>query len=155
MICDLFKNKGSPALIRSYRDILLMDDDGKGVQRLVRKRLFPIANAICVDSQFGGGLNGGETAIAHLYLRMFVDFINNSSTSGAIVFYDVCSALATLLRRIVFDVDQGDEHWLRKLDRAGFTQDDISHICDFVKQNLCDNIDSGASDSVGNNLISI
>ncbi len=62
MICDLFKNKGSPALIQSYRDILLMDDDGKGVQRLVRKRLFPIANAICVDSQFGGGLNGGETA---------------------------------------------------------------------------------------------
>ncbi len=73
MICDLFKNKGSPALIQSYRDILLMDDDGKGVQRLVRKRLFPIANAICVDSQFGGGENGGETAIAHLYLRMFVD----------------------------------------------------------------------------------
>ncbi len=80
VLSDLFKNKGSPALIQSYRDILLMDDDGKGVQRLVRKRLFPLANAICVDSQFGGGLNGGETAIAHLYLRMFVDFINNTYT---------------------------------------------------------------------------
>ncbi len=57
MICDLFKNKGSPALILSYRDILLMDDDGKGVQRLLRKRLFPLANLFCVDSQFffGGG----------------------------------------------------------------------------------------------------
>ena len=33
VICDLFKNKGSPALISSYRDILLMDDDGKAVQR--------------------------------------------------------------------------------------------------------------------------
>ena len=86
MICDLFKNKGSPALISSYRDILLMDDDGKAVQRLVRKKLFPIANKLCVDSQFGGGLNGGETAIAHLYLRMFVDFINNTNTSGAIFF---------------------------------------------------------------------
>ena len=75
MICDLFKNTGSPALISSYRDILLMDDDGKAVQRLVRKKLFPIANKLCVDSQFGGDLNGGETAIAHLYLRMFVDFI--------------------------------------------------------------------------------
>ncbi len=133
MICDLFKNKGSPALIASYRDILLMDDDGKAVQRLVRKKLFPIANRLCVDSQFGGGLNGGETAIAHLYLRMFVDFINQSRTSGAIIFYDVCSAFATLLRRVVFDIDQGDEHWLHSLSKAGFTQDDITHICDFVK----------------------
>ncbi len=119
----------------------------------MRKKLFPIANELCVESQFGGGLNGGETAIAHLYLRIFVDFINNSNTSGAIVFYDVCSAFATLLRRIVFDVDQGDEHWLRKLDRAGFTKDDIFHICDFVKQNLFNNVDSGANDSAGNNLV--
>ncbi len=59
MICDLFKNKGSPALIQSYRDVLLMDDDGKGVQRLVRKKLFPLANVLCIDSQCGGGLNGG------------------------------------------------------------------------------------------------
>ncbi len=86
MICDLFKNKGSPALISSFRDILLMDDDSKSVQRLVRKKLFPIASKLCVDSQFGGGLNGGETAIAHLYLRMFVDFINNTNNSGAIFF---------------------------------------------------------------------
>ncbi len=94
MICDVFKNKGSPALISSYRDILLMDDDGRAVQRLVRKKLFPIANKLCVDSKFfclfffvgGGGLNGGETAIAHLYLRMFVDFINNTNNSGAIFF---------------------------------------------------------------------
>ncbi len=61
-----------------------MDDDGKAVQRLVRKELFPIANTLCVDSQFWGGLNGGETAIARLYLRMFVDFINNTNNSGAI-----------------------------------------------------------------------
>ncbi len=100
MICDLFKNKGSPALISSYRDILLMDDDGKAVQRLVRKKLFPIANKLCVESQvfcvfcfiyfLWGGDNGGETAIAHLYLRMFVDFINNTNTSGAI-FFTMCA----------------------------------------------------------------
>ena len=52
-----------------------MYDDGKSVQRLVRKKQFPIASKLCVDSQFGGGLDGGEMAIAHLYLRMFVDFI--------------------------------------------------------------------------------
>jgi len=153
MICDLFKNKGSPALIQSYRDVLLMDDDGKGVQRLVRKKLFPLANVLCIDSQCGGGLNGGETAIAHLYLRLFVYFINNSQKSGAIVFYDVCSPFATLLRRIVFDIDQGDEHWLYKLSAAGFTQDDIESIYEFVSQNFFTNVDSGPQDSAGNNLL--
>ncbi len=110
-----------------------MDDDGKAVQRLVRKKLFPIALKLCVDSQFGGGLNGGETAIAHLYLWMFVDFINDTNKSGAIFFYDVCSAFATLLRRIVFDIDLGDEHWLNNLTNAGFTQEDISQIYDLVR----------------------
>ncbi len=45
----------------------------------------------------------------------------------------MCSAFATLLRRIVFDIDQGDEHWLNSLAKAGFTQEDITHIYDFVK----------------------
>ena len=52
-------------------------------------------------------MGGGETAIAHLYLRLFVDFINNSQKSGANVFYDVCSAFATLLRRIVSILTKG------------------------------------------------
>ena len=101
----------------------------------------------------GGGLNGGETAIAHLYLRLIVDFINNSQKSGAILFFDVCSAFATLLRRIVFDIDQGDEHWLYKLSAAGFTQEDIDAIYEFVSQGFFDNIDSGVQDLADNNLV--
>ena len=60
MICDLFKGKGSPALINLYRDILLSDDDGKAVQRILRKSLFPLAMNLRAYTQFGGGLHGGE-----------------------------------------------------------------------------------------------
>ena len=59
MICDLFKNKGSPTLISSYRDILLVDDDGKGVQRVLRRTLVPLAHKLCVGTQFGGGAQWG------------------------------------------------------------------------------------------------
>ncbi len=76
-----------------------------------------------------------------------------SRKSGAIVFYDVCSAFATLLRRIIFDIDQGDEHWLKKLSLAGFTQDDIDHIYNFIKCSFFDNIDSGDFSSAGNNFV--
>ena len=65
----------------------------------------------------------------------------------------MCSAFATLLRRIVFDIDQGDEHWLNSLAQAGFTQEDITHIYDFVKQNFFDNVDSGSSDFTRNNVV--
>ncbi len=145
MICELFKNKGSPSLISSYRDILLADDDGKGVQRLLRKSLVPLAHKICVETQFGGGLNGGETAVAHLYLRLIVDSIINNKTSGALIFVDVTSAFATLLRRIIFDVDQGDEHWLRKLPASGYSDEDIDAVLNFMKDrvltNSCDACD--------------
>ncbi len=59
------------------------------------------------------------------------------------------------MRRIIFDIDLGDEHWLNSLAKAGFTQEDISHIYDFVKPSFFDNVDSGSSDSPGNHLILI
>ena len=86
MICNLFKGKGSPALIKSYRDVLLSDFDGKAVQRFLRSRLFPQAQALSMSTQFGGGLHGGETAIAHLYLRLFVDAAAFLKVSSACIF---------------------------------------------------------------------
>ena len=93
MICDRFKGRGSPALIKSYRDILLSDFDGKAVQRLMRSRLFPQAQSLCPLSM-GGGLHGGETAIAHLYLRLFVDSAAFLKLSSVCIFFDVVNAFA-------------------------------------------------------------
>ena len=86
-------------------------------------------------SFFGGGLHGGETATAHLYLRLFADAVEHLKASAAVLFFDVCSAFATFLRRIVFDIDLGDEDWLRKLSSSGFTGEDIDYIYDFIKSN--------------------
>ena len=57
------------------------------------------------------------------------------------------------MRRIIFDTDLGDERWLNSLAKAGFTQEDISHIYEFVETSFFDNVDSGPSDSPGNKLI--
>ena len=69
-MCELFKGKGSSSDTKAYRDILLANDDGKGIMRMIRGRLLPLASAIVLDSQFGGGLKGGETAFAHLFVRI-------------------------------------------------------------------------------------
>ena len=80
--------------------------------------------------------------------------MNCSKKSGAIIFYDVCNAFATLLRRIVFDYDLGDEHWLKSFSSAGFSQDDISHIHEFIKSNLYESGNIGNPDFDVNCLIS-
>eukprot|EP00973_Karenia_brevis_P008682 1174351-Karenia_brevis.AAC.1 len=65
MVVEYFKNKGASEHCGSYRDIMLTNDGGKSFAKLLRKKLMPIARAITLSSQCGGGLHGGETAIAH------------------------------------------------------------------------------------------
>ncbi len=68
---ELFKNKGSSFLPGGYRDIMLGAVPGKCFTSHVRSHLVPVARVLCGGSQFGSGLNGGETAFAHLSVRFF------------------------------------------------------------------------------------
>ena len=76
----------------------------------------------------------GETASASLYLRLLIDAAACQRTSCAIIFLDVVAAFAQMLRRIVFNVDAGDEAWLASLAAAGFGEEDIEAIY----HNICD-----------------
>ena len=72
-----------------------------------------------LNTQFGGGLNGGETAFAHLYVRLVNQACKATDKTCANLFLDVIGAFASLLRCIVFDTEAGDEVWLRKLHSHG------------------------------------
>ena len=130
----LFKGKGSQSTISSYRDIFLGDYDGKGFTKIIRKTLLPMASSIVGYTQFGSGFNGGETAIAHLVLRLHFDVCKMYQTPGSSLFLDVVSAFASLLRRIVFDNEQGDEAWYKELKNNGYTDADISDIHAVISQ---------------------
>ena len=129
MLSELFKMKGSPSSCGNYRDILLADDAGKSVFKLIRQRLLPYAVALSMNTQFGGGFNGGETAFANLYLRLLIDAAVCQRTSCAIIFMDVVAAFAQMLRRIVFNVADGDEAWLHKLTTHGCSEEDKKCCC--------------------------
>ena len=81
----------------------------------------PIIRDIMGNSKFGSGFNGGETAIIHIYLRLITEYFLSNKRSIAILFLDVASAFATVLRKILFDTNQGDEAWLKSLKDVGFT----------------------------------
>lgn len=130
---ELFKNKGSSKYLSHYRDVLLSDHLGKNAYKLVRKQLLPYVQGLVGYFQFGSGFNGGETAFAHLTVRLFVDYLKNLKASGMCIFLDVASAFASLLRRIVFNVDYGDEQWFKLLHNNGFDSSSIEAIDNLIK----------------------
>ena len=114
MLQELFKGKGSSSVCSNFRDVMLACVDGENVAKYVRNKFLPRAKVISLNTQFGGGFNGGETAFAHLYARLVNQACRNSRRTCANLFLDVISAFASLLRCIVFDVEAGDEAWFFK-----------------------------------------
>ena len=102
VLCELFKGKGDSSSVKSYRDILLANDDGKGIMRMIRTKLLPLASSIVLESQYGGGLNGGETAFAQLFTRVVCEAAKQQKLSCACLFIDVVAAFASMLKRIIF-----------------------------------------------------
>jgi hypothetical protein len=133
MLQELFKGKGTSSMCKNYRDILLTDDAGKFVLKLVRKQLLPVANLLCHETQYGGGLHGGETAFAHLQIRIVQDSCKALKVSSSALFLDVVAAFASMLRRTVLPSDGGDEAWLKSLQDSGFSSEDIESIVSYIK----------------------
>ena len=132
MLHELYKGKGKVNVCDSWRDVLLSDEDSKGLSRIIRKKLLPHVVNMAMSTQFGGGINGGECAFAHLYLRLVSDWAQVNRSSIATLFLDVCSAFATMLRRIIFCHEDGDEAWLHKLASVGFSLEEIKAIYDDI-----------------------
>ncbi len=117
----LFKNKGSSLDRKWYRDTPLGEVSGKNASKYVRGCVLPLARSMCGQLQFGSGLNRGETAFALLYIRLVFDFCKAHIISVALVFLDIVTALAILLRRIIFEETGSDEIWLRRLRDTVFS----------------------------------
>ena len=90
--------------------------------------LLPASKHLIVDTQFGSGLNCGDTGVARIYVKCLGDLAMHNNVSMCTLFIDIVTAFASLLRHIVFDIDCGDEKWLQSLGRAGFSDIEIESI---------------------------
>jgi len=158
MIHEVYKMKGPMHLCSSFRDVLLANDSGKHICKRIRSKVMPWASRLVNSTQFGGGFNGGETSMAHLYARLCMQACRASDTSCGILFLDVVTAFATMLRRSIFSIDDGDESWLKSLSNAGFSASDVKAIYDTVAElsKWCIDADGNViSDSVNYDNLSL
>ena len=63
---------------------MVADFSGKSILKNIRYQLMPYASRLVEEFQLAAGLNGGETAITHIYIRLFYDYCNFYSVAGSI-----------------------------------------------------------------------
>ena len=111
------------------RDVLLSDDCGKsGLGKQIRSRFCPFALSLAHSTQYGGGFNGGGAAFTQRQIILIVDAALHHNQSAGGLYLGVVAAFASMLRRIVFDEDSGDEKWLHSLAEAGFSQAFVQYV---------------------------
>ena len=130
MITELLKVNASGGECDHYRDITIADHTAKTFCKIFRPEIVSAAAAVVPTGQFGAGFNGGSTDVAHLALSAFLDAASAARQSAAILFVDLATAFASLLRRLCVPADAGDEQWLAALAAAGFSQDEVKRIYD-------------------------
>lgn len=128
MLHEIYKRNGPVTSCQSYSDVVLSDDVAKLFGTLVCGASLPGVSRVVNQTQFGAGFHGGETSTAHLYVPCMMDLACSRGRSVCLVFLDIATAFASLLRRIVHAIDSGDEEWLHKLWAAGFSEEDIQSI---------------------------
>eukprot|EP00973_Karenia_brevis_P095198 12426218-Karenia_brevis.AAC.1 len=127
-LVELYKHKGPVINASSYRDVMLADDVGKKFSKLIRHAFLPSISMQAQDTQFGSGLNSGDTSVAHLLARSYLDLGRKLGKTCALLFLDIQTAFASFVRSIVFRIEDGDEAWLRRLQDVGFSPSEIAEI---------------------------
>ena len=125
MTHDLYKGSGLPSKCPSYRDILLGAESGKVIQSTVRPVLNKVVETYTEETQYGSGLNNGTTETAHSYARACIDLAKMRNMSVALLFIDVKTAFASMIRAISMPFDAGqdpDEVYKSRLLKLGFSE---------------------------------
>eukprot|EP00973_Karenia_brevis_P015578 2132039-Karenia_brevis.AAC.1 len=127
-IVELFKGRGASDECASFRDVLLGDVCGQPLSSHYRGHAKPVLETYALDTQYGSGLHGGATDVAHLLLRAMLDCAAVAKMSCAILFIDVISAFASVCRVVGLPIPDSDDIFARRLKDIGMEAAQIDEI---------------------------
>ena len=87
--------------------------------------------------QCGSGLSGGGCDFPNLAVHAALQIGETSGCCVALLFLDVSTAFASMVREVVFPTDAGKEHWLHFLISKGYPPDFAQEVIDAVVS-VCD-----------------
>ena len=136
-LAALFKGKGSRAHLTSYRDVALGDPDAKLYGKLLRKFLLKSVKAIDPVMQFGSGCGGGGCDLPHLAARALLQLGEVRCCCAALLFLDVTTVFASMVRETALPTDAGKEAWMLFLVQRGYPSDFAAEVMQAVAR-ICD-----------------
>ena len=143
-IHEIYKGKGLQKLASNYRDVTIASEFAKSFGSLLRPRMLPIVEKIAGTSQFGSGLNTGATDVAHVLVRAYTDVAQLLKLSLGLLFVDLSTAFASVVRALALPTDVTDSDWRAKLLMTGFTEEEADEVIQEV--HACDEwSDAGGS----------
>ena len=80
----------------------------------------------------GGGLNGGSTEFAHLYVVATMDIAKARNLSYAAFFVDLQTAFASIARMIAFPAPSSFDSFASKLFSIGFSKHEVNEITEGI-----------------------
>ncbi|CAE7237926.1 unnamed protein product [Symbiodinium microadriaticum] len=106
----------------SYRSIMLLEADDKGVQKAIRPQVVQVLRDVKVADQFGG-LPGSTLQLPSALVRAHLHYLKRTKQCGALVFIDAASAYYAITRDgiALTAAQRADEDFLLKRARLLFT----------------------------------
>ena len=133
MCHELYKNSGTYSIPKHYRDVLLADEGGKGIQKSIRGEFNSFSGVSTTSTQWGSGLHYGSTEVAHLYIKSVFDLARVQQKCVAVLFLDVTTAFASLLREFLIPTMQTknpSDQFIKVLEGRNFSPEQIAKIFD-------------------------
>ena len=90
-----------PPAAAHFREINLEDKAPTRYGSLMRPQLKDACSNICRETQFGSGLNNGNTQMAHLLLRAQMHLAEVTSMCGVCLFVDASTTYASVPRCLI------------------------------------------------------
>ena len=100
-IFELHKGNGPANQVQSYREVTCCSCLGKPFASHLRTAAYKVLQCRTSPGQTGSGLGGGGTDMARLWAAAAVDWAHSVSSSVALLFIDLSSAFASIVREVV------------------------------------------------------
>ncbi len=130
---ELYKGSGDPDNVEMFRDISLCDDIAKTAAGTVREHIMPLIEEDTLGTQYGSGLHGGTTSMAYLYIQSCKSLAVLKNLSLAVVYVDLRTAFATMVRETFLDIPESDKILKERLEQRGVSDECIEYIMDEMR----------------------
>ena len=132
LLHELYKGSGVGSLVDNWRSILCSNSVGKRLHKVVRTRLFSVADGWLSGTQVGGRPRCGVDIASHT-LKLFLDVLFAHQISGVCFFLDIKAAFYSVLRPLLYETGGDEESFARLVLLLGLPDSCIPPLLDSLR----------------------